>query len=118
MEFRRVLFRSLPALAFLLALFVAVVLVFGGKQGLRGLLSLGASLFFIAFLLLPGVLKGYPPILVAVGVSSLIVVIASYVTHGFNRTTTTAVYGMIATVSLTGLLAYVAIPFAQLSGFR
>ena len=107
----------LPALAFLLALFVAVVLVFGGKQGLRGLLSLGASLFFIAFLLLPGVLKGYPPILVAVGVSSLIVVIASYVTHGFNRTTTTAVYGMIATVSLTGLLAYVAIPFAQLSGF-
>ena len=107
----------LPQLAFLLFLFIALVLIFGGKQGLRGLLSLGGSLFFIAFLLLPGILRGYPPVLVAVGVSSLIVLIGSYVTHGFSKMTSTAVVGMIVTVSLTGILAYVSIPFAHLSGF-
>jgi uncharacterized membrane protein len=107
----------LPALGVLLVLFIGVVLIFGGKQGLRGLLSLGASLFFIVFLLLPGILEGYSPIPVAVGVSSLIVLIGSYVTHGFNRMTSTAVLGMIATVFLTGLLAYLSIQYAQLSGF-
>lgn len=107
----------LPALGALGALFVVVVILFGGWQGVRGLISLAASLFFIAVLLLPGILQGYPPILVAVGVSSVIVVISSYVTHGFNRTTSTAVLGMVVTVSCTGLLAYLAIPFAALSGF-
>ncbi len=108
----------LPQLGALLLLFIALVLTFGGKQGLRGLLSLGGSLFFIAFLLLPAILHGYPPILVSVGVSSLVVCIGSYVTHGFNRTTSTAVLGMVATITFTGFLAYLAIPFAHLSGFN
>lgn len=107
----------LPQLAFLALLFIGVVLVFGGKQGLRGLLALAGSLFFILFLLLPGILQGYPPVLVAVGVSSLIVGIGSYVTHGFNKTTSIAVLGMVATIAFTGVLAYLAIPFAHLSGF-
>src|SRR6267378_1696452 len=59
----------LPAVALICGLFVAVVLFFGGKQGLRGLISLGASFAFILFLLLPALLKGYSPILVSVGVA-------------------------------------------------
>ncbi|RJR14154.1 YibE/F family protein [Candidatus Parcubacteria bacterium] len=109
-------YRLVP-LAILFALFVAVTLYFGGIQGARGLLSLGASLFFIVALLLPGVLKGYSPIWVSIGVASLIIGIGSYVTHGFNKMTTTAVLGMIATVIFTGLLAHVAILFTRLSGF-
>lgn len=107
----------LPALLTLTILFVAIVVIFGGMQGVRGLLALVGSLGFIMFLLLPGILKGYPPILVAVGVASIIIVGASYITHGFTRTTSVAVFGMILTVTLTGVLAYVAIPFAQLSGY-
>jgi uncharacterized membrane protein len=107
----------LPALFWLFVLFVVVVVTFGGMQGVRGLLALAGSLFFIAFLLLPGILHGYPPILVSVVVASVIIIGASYVTHGFTRTTTVAVFGMIVTVSLTGLLAFYAIPFAQLSGY-
>lgn len=107
----------LTALLVLGILFVAVVVTFGGIQGIRGLLSLIGSLFFIVFLLLPGIMNGYPPILVAVGVASVIIVGASYITHGFTRTTSVAVFGMILTVTLTGILAYMAIPFAQLSGY-
>lgn len=106
----------LPQLAALTALFILIVVAFGGKQGIRGLLALIGSLFCIIFLLLPGVMQGYPPILVAVGVASFIVVLGSYVTHGFTRTTSTAVIGMIATVAATGVFAYLAVPFAGLSG--
>lgn len=107
----------LPQIAILLALFIGLVVWFGGKQGIRGLIALAGSFAFIIFLLLPGILHGYPPILVAVGVASLIIILGSYVTHGLNRTTSVAVIGMIATVVLTGALAYWAVPFAHLSGF-
>ena len=106
----------LDALLILGLLFVAIVVVFGGKQGVRGLLALVGSLAFIMFMLLPGILQGYSPVLVAIVVASIITTLGSYVTHGFNRTTSTAVAGMIATVSITGFLAYISIPLAQLTG--
>jgi uncharacterized membrane protein len=96
----------LPVLEFLIGLFVVFLFIIGGKQGIRGLLALIASFFFIGYLLLPGILHGYSPILVAVGVSSLIIILGSYITHGFNRATTAAVIGMIATIIITGLLSY------------
>lgn len=104
-------------LAGLLILFIATVLLFGGKQGARGLLALFASFFFIGAFLLPGILAGYSPALVSIGVASLIVLIGSYVTHGFTRTTSAAVIGMIITIILTGLLAYVAIALTALQGW-
>ncbi|MBP9711364.1 MAG: YibE/F family protein [Candidatus Pacebacteria bacterium] len=107
----------LPALALLGALFLAVLFFFGGWQGLRGLLALGGSLFVIVYLLLPGVLAGYPPVLVAMGISSLIVVLGSYITHGFKPVTTAAVMGMLLTIAITGLLAYFAIDLTKLTGF-
>ena len=107
----------LPVLEFFIGLFLVCLFIFGGKQGARGLLALIGSFFFIGVLLLPGILHGYSPILVSIGVSSLIIILGSYITHGFNRATTAAVAGMIATIIVTGLLAYWAIHWAHLSGF-
>ncbi|RJQ33809.1 YibE/F family protein [Candidatus Parcubacteria bacterium] len=107
----------LPVLATLAALFIGITLYFGGRQGARGLLALMMSFLFIVLFLLPGILQGYSPILVSIGVSSLIILIGSYVTHGFNKMTTTAVLGMITTIVMTGILAHVAIGLARLSGF-
>lgn len=106
----------LPAIYGFMALFVVCVVVFGGWQGIRGLLSLVASFLFIFFLLFPGIMAGYSPILISIGVASLIIILGSYVTHGFNKTTSAAVVGMIVTVILTSGLAYFAVHSAQLSG--
>jgi uncharacterized membrane protein len=84
----------LPHVLVLVGLFVVAVFIFGGKQGVRGLASLIGSFVLIFFVLLPGILQGYSPLLV-----------------------TSAVLGMIATVSFTGLLAYWAVHFTRLSGF-
>lgn len=106
----------LPALLFFALLFIALVLLIGGLQGLRGLLSLIGSFVLILFVLLPGILQGYSPVLVSVAVSSLIIVVGSYITHGFNKTTSSAVAGMILTVIVTGALAFWAVGMTKLTG--
>ncbi|HEY0010965.1 MAG TPA: YibE/F family protein [Candidatus Paceibacterota bacterium] len=107
----------LHVLGALLAAFLVLLFLFGGLQGIRGLASLIGSLFLIFYLLLPGIYGGHSPILISIGVSSLIIIAGSYVTHGFNRATSSAVLGMIATVIVTGLAAYWAVNAGSLSGF-
>jgi uncharacterized membrane protein len=98
-------------------LFVLVAVFFGGWQGFRGLLSLAVSIAAIVYVLLPGILNGYSPVLLSMGICSAIVLVGSYVTHGFTKTTTAAVFGMIITIIVTGALAYVAVHTTQLSGY-
>jgi uncharacterized membrane protein len=105
-----------PILLFFLIFFIVLVLIFGGIQGLRGLLSLALSLLVIVFVLLPGVLNGSSALLISIGVSSLIIIFGSYITHGFNKTTSSAVFGMILTVIVTGLMAYFAVYKSRLTG--
>ncbi len=107
----------LPVLLILIGLFILITVFFGGIQGGRGILSLAGSLVIIFFVLLPLLIKGYNPVIVSILVSSVIIVIGSYVTHGFNRTTTTAVIGMIGTIIVTGILAIIAVKTTALTGF-
>ncbi len=97
--------------------FLALTLLFGGLPGVRGLASLAGSLLLIFYVLLPGIYTGYSPVLLSIGVASLIIIVGSYITHGFNRTTSIAVLGMISTVLVTGLAAYWVVHASQLSGF-
>lgn len=107
----------LAVLYIFIGLFVLCVILFGGKQGIRGLVALGMSFFLILYVLLPGIIKGMSPVLLSMGVSFLIVTLGSYITHGFNRVTSSAVVGMIFTIIVTGILAILAINFGHLTGF-
>lgn len=107
----------LNVLMILAGIFLVLVVFVGGFQGMRGVLSLIGSLLLIFYILLPGILKGYSPVVVAVGVSSLIIVLGSYITHGFNRTTSSAVFGMLATVVVVGAIGYLAVYGAHLTGY-
>jgi uncharacterized membrane protein len=107
----------LPAVFAWVGLFVLITIFFGGWQGIRGLVSLALSIGAIIYVLLPGILAGYSPILLSMGICSGIVLVGSYVTHGFNKTTTAAVLGMIMTIIITGGLAYAAVHTTQLSGY-
>lgn len=105
----------LPILFGLIALFIGCVAVFGGAQGMRGLISLIGGLLLIVYLLLPGILAGYSPIALAIGVSSLVIGVGSYITHGVSRMTSAAVLGMIGTICITGVMAWLSIHFARLT---
>jgi uncharacterized membrane protein len=108
----------LPTLAIFASIFIILVLAVGGLQGLRGLLSLAGSFVLILYVLLPAILHGISPVLASILVSSFIIVLGSYITHGFNKTTTAAVVGMIITVIITGGFAYVAVHAGKLTGYE
>jgi uncharacterized membrane protein len=97
--------------------FIVLLFIFGGKQGARGLASLIGSFFLIFYVLIPNIYNGHSAALVSIAVASLIIIVGSYITHGYNRTTTSAVFGMISTVLITGLAAYYAVDLAALSGY-
>lgn len=107
-----------PSMMIFVALFIVIVLIFGGVQGARGLISLTGSLLVIVYVLLPGVMHGISPIILSITTASIIIIIGSYVTHGFNKTTSSAVIGMITTVVLTGVLAWFAVHYVSLTGFE
>jgi len=107
----------LNVLAYVAIAFLALLLAFGGLQGVRGLISLIGSIAIIFYLLIPSIYAGHSPILVSIGISSLIIILGSYITHGVNRTTTSAMLGMLSTVLITGIATYVVIHAAHMSGF-
>ncbi len=107
----------LNVLAILCGVFLLLLFVFGGFPGIRGLAALIGSIVLIFVALIPAILHGYSPTLVAIGVASLIIIAGSYITHGFNKTTSAAILGMMATVIFTGAGAYVAVHAAHLSGY-
>ena len=98
-------------------LFAIVVIVFSGKQGLRSILSLAGSFFVILYILVPSLLKGYPPVLTSIAIAAVILFLAIFLTHGFNRESGVAFSGTVLAVILTGILAYVGVELASLSGF-
>jgi uncharacterized membrane protein len=107
----------LPSVIFFTILFLVILFLFGGIQGVRGLVSLIGSLALIIYVLIPSILGGYSPILISLLVSSVIIIIGSFITHGFNKTTLSAVIGMVMTVIITGILASIAVHTSFLSGY-
>ena len=99
------------------ALFVFVVVLFGGWQGARSLVSLALSFYLIAAFLLPTLIAGYSPAIISIAMAALILVLVMLLTHGFTRTTYVALGGTILAIFATGILAHVAIVVTRLSGF-
>lgn len=107
----------MPVIIFFTILFVGTVLLFSGKQGVRSLVGLAGSFFVILYVLIPSLISGYPPVITSTVVASIILFCAIYFTHGFNRVSTVAFSGTVLAVILTGILAYMGVALARLTGF-
>lgn len=105
-----------PAVILFVLLFLGCLLYFGGKQGLRGLVSLIGGISLIVFVFLPGIQQGFSPVLLSIVVASFVATIGAYITHGFSKMTTSAVIGMTLTIILAALLSEIAVHFGHLSG--
>jgi uncharacterized membrane protein len=108
--------RGAPLLFFVL-LFVFVIIIFGGKQGVRSLISLAGSFFVILYIMAPAILQGHSPVTVSAGIATIILFAAIFFTHGFNRESAVALVGTVSAVFLTSLLAYLAVKWASFTGF-
>jgi uncharacterized membrane protein len=101
----------------ILALFAVAVVLFGGWYGVRALASLVASLFVLAYVLVPGLVAGWNPLVACFAVASAILGGVLFLTHGFNRESAVAFLGTVGAVALTLLAAAWAVSWADLSGF-
>jgi len=95
--------RSTPMI-WLAGLAVAVILVFGRGHGLASLGGLALSFGVLVFFVIPAILDGSPPLLIAVVGSAAIMFGALYLTHGFSVHISVAVVGTLASLVLTGVL--------------
>jgi uncharacterized membrane protein len=108
--------RSGPLL-WLTLLFVAATLLLSGWQGLRSLLGMGVSLAVIVWFIVPQILDGRNPVLIAILGSLVMMAISLYLVYGWGRKTHVAVAGLLCSLVLTGLLAVWFVSWARLSGF-
>lgn len=99
------------------AVFVLVVLALGRLKGIRALAGLGVSLAVVVWFLLPAILAGSSPIMVALVGAALIAFVALYVAHGFSSRTTIALLGTLVSLALVGVLAWLFVGMGRITGF-
>ncbi|MEW5784712.1 MAG: YibE/F family protein [Bacillota bacterium] len=102
---------------FLIGLFVVLLLAVGRLQGLKTLITLAATVFFVLLFLLPNLLKGYNPIILAVITATLVVVFTLIVIAGLNFKALAAIIGTICGIFVAGLLAFWVGGISHLTGF-
>ncbi len=100
----------------LIGLFVLLVLLIGGKSGLRSLLGLLITVILIAQVFLPLLFRGYQPLLLAVLLSVLSIIITMIIIGGMNRKTLAAIIGTASGVLVAGVLAYAFGNLTKLTG--
>jgi uncharacterized membrane protein len=109
-------FERRPPMIGLAVMFAALVLLTGRWQGLRALGGLAASLAVIIFFIVPAILEGSSPTLVAFVGALAVMLVTLPLAHGIGPKTIAASLGTTASLALTLLLAHVFIRLAHLSG--
>jgi uncharacterized membrane protein len=94
-----------PLLGIVAAVFAAVVIVIGGLRGARSLVALALTLTVVIKLVVPLLLRGFDPILLAVGGGALVTVVTLLLTEGMSRVTWAAVLGTGVALALTAVLS-------------
>lgn len=98
-------------------IFAVAVIALGRWRGVAALAGLGATLIIVLVWLLPAILDGASPALVALVGASAIAYVALYLSHGFSLMTTVALVGTLAALFLTTLLSAIAVEAARFTGF-
>ena len=108
--------RGKPILVLAL-IFVAAVVALSRVQGLRALVGMAISLVVIVAFLLPALLRGGPPLPLALVTAIVVAFSALYLAHGVHVGTHVAFVGSVLSLSLAALLGVVFISLCHFTGF-
>ncbi|MFC4555224.1 YibE/F family protein [Georgenia faecalis] len=107
--------RTTPVVALAL-LYAVVVLLVARWRGLAAMAGLASSLAVVVLFVLPALMLGSPPLLVALVGSSAMMFVSVYLAHGVSIRTTTALLGTFLGLAATTALALWGTRSAQLTG--
>jgi len=103
-------------LVWLTAAFAVAVIILGRLRGLAALGGLALSVAVLVFFIVPAILAGTNPILVATVGATAIALVALYLAHGFGPLTHVALLGTVSSLLITIGLATLATSLATFSG--
>jgi uncharacterized membrane protein len=109
-------FQRRTPLLVLTLLFVGAVVLLGRWRGVGALAGLAASLGVIGAFVLPSLLDGNDPVMVALVGAGIVAFIALFLAHGVTVETAVALLASFASLAITGALAWVFVEAAHFTG--
>lgn len=108
--------QRLSGLWMLAVVFALTVIAFGRWRGLAALAGLAVTFLLLLFFVVPAIVTGGSPLLVAIVGSAAVALTVLYLTHGFSLLTTVAVVGTLGSLALTGALGALSVAALHLTG--
>ena len=102
----------------LIALFIFLLALIGGKRGVLSIIGLAFSMICIIFILVPMTLAGHSSITMALVIGILITIVSITLLAGFNAKSLSAILGCISGVVVATVFASIAGHFALLNGYH
>jgi uncharacterized membrane protein len=97
-------------------LFVGLVVLVGRGKGTRSIAGTLFSLGVIFAFILPMILAGRDPVRVSIAGSIVLLSVSTYLVYGWNPKAHAAVVGMMLSLVLTGVLAWLFVGWSRLTG--
>ena len=104
-------------LGWLSLLFCGLLIYVGRKKGFYSLISIGLTVLLITHALSPLILIGINPVLATILICIASTAATMYLVGGFNAKSTSAVIGAMLSLLFAGLLSYITMFTAHLTGF-
>ena len=101
-----------------IGIFFAALIAVGRMKGLYSVLSLMFTSVMVVFFLIPFILRGHNPILMAVLTAALTTVFAIFLVSDVSLKSFAAIGGTIAGVAIAGVISVIAGSFARISGMQ
>jgi uncharacterized membrane protein len=96
--------------------FLVLLIIVGGKNGFKSVLSLIFTAVVILYVMVPLVLKGYNPIVVSTFICIITTVVTLLLIVGRNRKTISAILGTVIGLLISGLVVFVIGNASSLTG--
>ena len=95
----------LPLMGGLALAFAVLTIAVAGWRGVRSVVALAITIALTVRVLIPLLLSGWNPLVLAIGLGAAVTVLSFVLTQGLNRTTSAAIAGTLAGLLITGLAA-------------
>lgn len=96
--------------------FIIITLLIGGKRSIGSMLSLIASFFIIYSFIIPQIIDNGNIFLIGYLGVLLILVIGMYLSHGFNKSTTTALISTVIGVAIVSIVSWILLEILNING--
>ena len=107
-----------PGLLLVLAAFLIVTVLVGGKVGIKSLVSLGLTVAALIFILLPLLLLGWPTIPTTFLICVLVTAATFVILGGVDKKTVCACLGTLAGIALATAFGLMAQSWLRIDGYR